>query len=57
MQAVLKPAAGASPPSQPELNEIDLLILDGKAFKVGFTETNESLSGQEGGLAPADFGS
>ena len=40
----------------PELNQIELLILNREAFKVGVTEQCESLSAQEGGLAPpADF--
>jgi hypothetical protein len=52
IRSILKKRGQAHLPNF-ELNHIELLILDGKAFKVEKPSHWESLSGQEGGLAPA----
>ena len=47
--------AGASPPSRPRADPSVAFNLAGMAFQVKPSSQVDSLSGQEGGLAPAGF--
>jgi hypothetical protein len=47
------PIAGASPLPDPELNQIEFLLLDGEAFMAGIADSMRESPGREGGLAPA----
>jgi hypothetical protein len=47
------PIAGASPLPDPELNQIEVFLLDGEAFMAGIADSMRESPGREGWLAPA----